>query len=172
METINFEVLGNLEKYIKKNGYDDLTVKKVIERIQSPNVKGLLDAEFESGITEAQYKHAMNVHRTKITSAFNNYVKKHNLDCYVFPTQKLPSQNLDVWRDDYMINHLGEEWNYLTLIIDNVDPASILGFPGITMPWGRARKSAVPFGMEIDTTTGNDVRLLSIARSIEKHALN
>lgn len=40
------------------------------------------------------------------------------------------------------------------------------------MPVGRNRRTGVPFGIEIDTLTGNDVRLIEIARSIDKHVIS
>jgi Asp-tRNA(Asn)/Glu-tRNA(Gln) amidotransferase A subunit family amidase len=55
--------------------------------------------------------------------------------------------------------------------MENVQTASMINFPGITMPWGRSIKSGVPFGMEIDTITGNDKRLLQIAKAIEEKVI-
>lgn len=40
------------------------------------------------------------------------------------------------------------------------------------MPWGWTRGTGVPFGIEVDTVTGNDKRLIELVRSIDRFVIS
>ena len=162
---INFEVLRTLEDYIKKNEHTNLTVERVLREVSSPDVRGLLTEEFKNPTSKEQYDEAL-VERGRLIAEYKRYAQDNKVDAWIFPTSKTPSFPLGV---DETVKHLGQEWAVILLVINNVDPASVAGLPGITMPCGRAKDSGVPFGIEIDTLTGNDERLIEVARSIEHH---
>jgi mandelamide amidase len=55
-----------------------------------------------------------------------------------------------------------------TLYIQNTDPGSNAGVPGIQIPIALGAASKLPVGMELDGPAGSDRRLLSIGLGLEK----
>jgi mandelamide amidase len=54
------------------------------------------------------------------------------------------------------------------LYIQNTDPGSNAGIPGIQIPIALGATSKLPVGMELDGPAGSDRRLLSIGLALEK----
>jgi indoleacetamide hydrolase len=57
--------------------------------------------------------------------------------------------------------------NFATYI-QNTDPGSNAGIPGLQIPIALGATSALPVGMELDGPAGSDRRLLSIGLALEK----
>ncbi len=57
--------------------------------------------------------------------------------------------------------------NFL-LFIQNTDPGSNAGVPGLSIPAGLGPNGGLPVGIEIDGPRGSDQRLLAIGMAIEK----
>jgi mandelamide amidase len=54
------------------------------------------------------------------------------------------------------------------LFIQNTDPGSVAGIPGLSIPAGLGPTSGMPVGVEIDGPVSSDRRVLSIGLAIEK----
>jgi indoleacetamide hydrolase len=57
--------------------------------------------------------------------------------------------------------------NFL-LYIQNTDPGSNAGVPGLQIPIALGAASQLPVGLELDSATGSDRRLLAIGLALEK----
>ena len=102
--------------------------------------------------------------RRKMLRSFDDYFDKTKADVIIFPTLKIPAQKIGVDRD---VEHNGRNRFMFDVFTENVNPASLLNYPGITMPLGKITESGVPFGIEIDTYTYNDRKLIAVSRSIQ-----
>ena len=69
---------------------------------------------------------------------------------------------------DDEVEHAGQAWSLFALMINNVEPGSLAGCAGLTMPCGRDQRSGVPFGIEIGALEGADERLINIGRALER----
>jgi mandelamide amidase len=85
---------------------------------------------------------------------FNN----HQLDALVFPTTPAVAKKAD--QDSSSLK------NFL-LFIQNTDPGSNAGMPGLSIPMGLTN-DGLPAGIEIDALPGSDSRLLSIGLTLEE----
>ena len=56
--------------------------------------------------------------------------------------------------------------NFL-LLIQNTDPGSNAGVPGIQLPMGLGASTRLPVGLELDGPAGSDRRLVAIGIAIE-----
>jgi mandelamide amidase len=56
--------------------------------------------------------------------------------------------------------------NFMTYI-QNTDPGSNAGLPGLQMPMALGAQSKLPVGLELDGPAGSDRRLLAIAMALE-----
>jgi len=56
--------------------------------------------------------------------------------------------------------------NFL-LFIQNTDPGSNAGVPGIQLPMGFGATSRLPVGLELDGPAGSDRRLIAIGMAVE-----
>ena len=54
------------------------------------------------------------------------------------------------------------------MYIQNTDPGSNAGIPGLRIPIALGATSALPVGMELDGPAGSDRRLLSIGLALEQ----
>ena len=54
------------------------------------------------------------------------------------------------------------------MYIQNTDPGSDAGVPGIQIPIALGATSKLPVGMELDGPSGSDRRLLAIGLALEK----
>jgi mandelamide amidase len=84
---------------------------------------------------------------------------KNHLDAIVFPT--VPKVAMDANPDSSSVPNF-------VLYIQNTDPGSNAGIPGIQIPIALGATSKLPVGMELDGPAGSDRRLLSIGLALEK----
>jgi mandelamide amidase len=85
---------------------------------------------------------------------FNN----HKLDALAFPTTPAVAKKAD--------ENSSSLENFL-LFIQNTDPGSNAGMPGLSIPMGLT-KDSLPAGIEIDGLPGSDSKLLSIGLALEE----
>jgi hypothetical protein len=87
-----------------------------------------------------------------------NTFAKNKLDAIVFPT--VPKVAMDAIPDS---SSLG---NFLTYI-QNTDPGSNAGIPGLQIPLVLGSSSKLPVGIELDGPSGSDRKLIAIGLALE-----
>jgi Asp-tRNA(Asn)/Glu-tRNA(Gln) amidotransferase A subunit family amidase len=145
-----------------------LTIQQVVASIASPDVKGayeafvlprMLPTPTGSVIANAPvYSAAMATHRPALMKLYADTFANHRLDALIFPT--VPKVALPANAES---SSLG---NFL-LFIQNTDPGSNAGIPGIQLPMGLGAASKLPVGLELDGPAGSDRRLIAIGMAIE-----
>ena len=159
-----FEFYKRIEDHIMENNYDDLTVEKVIKQIKSPDIAAVLQEGLKNPVSTESWETVVIDLRRKMLRSFDDYFEKTKADVIIFPTLKIPAQKLVV---DCDVEHNGKKRLLSDVFTENVNPASLINYPGITMPLGKITESGVPFGIEIDTYTYNDRKLIAVSRSIQ-----
>ncbi|MDP1633810.1 MAG: indoleacetamide hydrolase [Gallionellaceae bacterium] len=157
------DLAAYLQRYVPGRKVEDLA-----KLMASPDVKGTYDGLViprklpapENKAVDAKpiYEAAMATHRPKLIDLYRQTFKRHRLDVLAFPTTPTVAiaQNAEA-------SSLG---NFI-LFIQNTDPGSNAGLPGLSIPAGLGA-SGLPVGLEIDGPAGSDRRLLSIGMAIEK----
>ena len=159
-----YETLPSLEKYLAQY-CPQISMASLIQHIESPDVKAMFEEMTSDGaIPKTVYDDAMNIHRPKMQELYNQYFEQHSVDAMVFPTTILPAGPIAGTID--MINHNDQDEPVFPIYVQNTDPGSLLGLPGITMPAGLT-KDGLPVGMALDGAKGQDEKILSIALAIE-----
>jgi mandelamide amidase len=130
-----------------KMTYDGLVVPR---KLPGPN-NTLVDAK-------PIYLAAIQTERPKLQELYASTLKKYRLDALVFPTT--PKVALPQNAEASSNANFG-------LFIQNTDPGSNAGIPGLSIPSGMGA-SGLPVGLEIDGPANSDRRLLSIGMAIEK----
>jgi mandelamide amidase len=82
----------------------------------------------------------------------------HKLDALIFPTTPAVAKKAD--------ENSSSLENFI-LFIQNTDPGSNAGMPGLSIPMGLA-KDNLPAGIEIDGLPGSDLKILSIGLALEE----
>lgn len=135
--------------------------------IASPDVKSTFDAlviprklPAPGGLVDAEpvYRAAMGVHRPALIQLYARTFAAHQLDALVFPT--VPRVAPPATPEASSVENFG-------LIIQNTDPGSNAGLPGIQLPMGLGAASRLPVGLELDGPPGSDRRLLAIGLALE-----
>jgi Asp-tRNA(Asn)/Glu-tRNA(Gln) amidotransferase A subunit family amidase len=161
-----FEIHDDLAAYLQKYraGVD---IRQVAAGIASPDVKGTFDAlvlprklPAAQGVVDAKpaYDNAMRKARPALQKLYRDTFKKHRLDALVFPT--VPRVALAATPESSSIENFG-------LLIQNTDPGSNAGIPGLQLPAGLGATSGLPVGLELDGPAGSDRRLLAVGLAVE-----
>lgn len=161
-----YEANDDMAAYLAKypTGID---MKQLAAGIASPDVKGTFDGLVlprklpgANGLVDAKpaYEQAMRVARPALQKLYANTFKTHRLDALVFPTvpQVAPVAAPEVSSPE----------NFGALI-QNTDPGSNAGIPGLQLPSGLGASTGLPVGLELDGPAGSDRRLLAIGLAAE-----
>ncbi len=163
-----YEAHDDVVAYLKKTG-TGLTIDKMAEQIASPDVKGtylglviprklpgpnntLVDAK-------PAYEAAMKTSRPAMQALYRDTFAKHKLDALVFPT---------VPKVAMAANPESSSVPTFVGMIQNTDPGSNAGVPGLQLPIGLGATSKLPVGLELDGPAGSDRRLVAIGLAMEK----
>ena len=161
-----FEGNVDLARYLKKYGIP-LDVKGVAAQIKSPDVKAVFDGMIVPGAPKAMppeaYKAALAT-RPALQQLYSDTLAKNKIVALAFPTTPLPAAPIG---DDETTKLNGQDVPTFPTFIQNTDPGSNAGIPGITVPIGRTA-AGLPVGLELDGPAGSDRRLLSIALALEQ----
>jgi len=143
-----------------------LDLKGLAERIASPDVKGLFASAIVPGakdaIPEKVYRDAIAT-RPALQRLYAETFRAHRLVALVFPTTPLPAAPVG---DDQTTKLNGADVPTFPTFIQNTDPGSNAGIPGLTVPIGRT-EAGLPVGLELDGPAGSDRRLLGIGLALE-----
>src|SRR5207244_2685527 len=112
-------------------------------------------------VTEAKpgYDAAMKTARPALQALYRDTFAKNKLDAIAFPT--VPKVAIASNPDSSSLA------NFL-LFIQNTDPGSNAGVPGIQLPIALGASSKLPVGLELDGPAGSDRKLLAIGMAMEK----
>ncbi|WP_328703253.1 indoleacetamide hydrolase [Agrobacterium larrymoorei] len=153
-----------LQRYVDEF-VEGVSFTDVIEGIRSPDVANILRAQIESKqISEAVYRKALHCFRPKLQSVYQRHFDLHCLDAILFPTAPLSAKPIG---QDVTVIHNDCEVDTFMAYVQNVDPSSNAGLPGLTVPV-ELTPTRLPIGMEIDGPAGTDNRLLAIGQAIEE----
>ena len=145
-----------------------VTIQQLVSGIASPDVKGTYEALVlprklpgPQGLVDAApvYEQAMRVHRPALIRLYRDTFASHRLDALVFPTT--PRTALAAGPATSSVENF-------SLFIQNTDPGSNAGLPGLQIPAALGHETGMPVGVELDGLPGSDRRLLAIGMAIEK----
>lgn len=158
-----FETAQLVPAYLEAN-VPEITIDHLIAQIGSPDVSGLMAMAMSGEITEEVYRKARWKLRPQLQDAYARYFARHRVDAVVFPTSPILPRPIENIAEGVLVN--GRKLETFPTYIRNTDPASNAGIPAITIPAGLS-SGGIPIGMEIDGRSGDDLRLLQVARAIE-----
>lgn len=151
-----------------KEAYDDMvaflakyksgvTIDQLAANIASADVKAAF-AAVTGHAFDAAYSSAMLTSRPALQKLYADTFATYSLDAIIFPTTPVIAikQSAAASSND----NFG-------LFIQNTDPGSNAGIPGLSIPAGLGT-SGMPVGVEIDGPVGSDRNVLSIGLAIEK----
>ena len=156
-----YEARVDLTRYLKRFR-PALDLKALAERIASPDVKGLFASAIVPGakdaIPEKAYLDALAA-RPLLQQLYAEMFRPHNIAALAFPTTPLPAAPVG---DDATTLLNGTQVPTFPTFIQNTDPGSNAGIPGLSVPIGRTT-AGLPIGLELDGPAGSDRRLLGIS---------
>jgi mandelamide amidase len=158
-----YETVTDLDAYLAGHG-STMRFADVVAQVASPDVKGILQGLLgEGAVTEAAYRHALNVLRPQLQAAYDAYFRRHDVSAVLFPTTPLPAVPIG---QDETVQLNGQAVPTFFTFIRNTSPGSVAGVPGISVPAAMTR-GGLPLGLELDGPRDADARLLAIARAVE-----
>jgi len=163
-----YEAYDDVVAYLKKTG-SGITIEQVAEMAASPDVKGTYQGLViprklpgpNNTLIDAKpaYDAAMKTSRPALQALYRDTFRKHKLDALVFPT--VPKVAMAANAESSSVpTFLG--------VIQNTDPASNAGVPGLQLPIGLGAASRLPVGLELDGPAGSDRRLVALGLAMEK----
>lgn len=162
-----YEAHDDVVAYLKHTG-TGITIAQMAAQIASPDVKGTYEGLViprklpgpDNTVVDARpiYDAAMRTARPALRKLYADTFARHRLDALVFPT---------VPRVAMAANAESSSVANFVAVIQNTDPGSNAGVPGIQLPIGLGATSKLPIGLELDGPAGSDRRLLAIGLALE-----
>lgn len=156
----------DLARYLKKYGIA-LDVKAVAAQIRSPDVRGVFEGMIVPGAPKAMpaeaYKAALAA-RPDLRKLYADAFTQNRIAALLFPTTPLPAAPIG---DDETTLLNGQKVPTFPTFIQNTDPGSNAGIPGLSIPMARTR-AGLPLGIALDGPDGSDRKLLAIGLAMEK----
>ena len=160
-----YEARVDLTRYLKRYR-PTLDLATLAGRIASPDVKGLFASSIVPGakdaIPEKAYLDALAA-RPLLQRLYAETFRKNAIAALVFPTTPLPAAPVG---DDATTLLNGAQVPTFSTFIQNTDPGSNAGIPGLSVPIGRTA-AGLPVGLELDGPANSDRRLLGIGLALE-----
>jgi len=146
-----------------------VSIQQLAAGIASPDVKGTYQGLVlprklpgpNNSVVDAAgpYRAAMDTHRPAMARLYAETFAAQRLDALVFPT--VPRTAMPATPESSSLE------NFL-LVIQNTDPGSNAGIPGVQIPIGLGATTRLPVGMELDGPANSDRRLVGIGLAIEQ----
>jgi indoleacetamide hydrolase len=163
-----YEAYDDVVAYLKRTG-TGLTIDKMAEQIASPDVKGTYQGLViprklpgpNNTLVDAKpaYDAAMKKSRPALQALYRETFARHKLDALAFPT--VPKVAMAANAESSSVpTFIG--------VIQNTDPGSNAGVPGVQVPIGLGLASKLPVGLELDGPAGSDRRVVAIGMAVEK----
>lgn len=163
-----YEANDDMVAYLKHTG-TGLTIEALAKETASPDVKGTYDGLViprklpgpDNSVVDGKpaYDAAIKTARPALQALYRDTFARNKLDAIAFPTT--PKVAIAANPDSSSLP------NFL-LFIQNTDPGSNAGVPGIQIPVALGASSKLPVGLELDGPAGSDRRLLAIGMAVEK----
>ena len=162
-----YEAYDDMVAYLKRGA--NISIEELAKGISSPDVKGTYDGLViprklpgpDNTVVDAKpaYEAAIKTARPALQQLYRETFANNHLDAIVFPT--VPKVAIAANPDASSVANF-------VLYIQNTDPGSDAGVPGLQIPIALGATSKLPVGMELDGPSGSDRRLLSIGLALEK----
>jgi len=162
-----YEAYDDLVAYLKHTG-TGLTIEAVAAQIASADVKGTYDGLViprklpapDGTLVDAKpvYDAAIKTARPALQALYAKTFADDRLDAIAFPTT--PRVAIASNPDSSSLENFG-------LFIQNTDPGSNAGIPGIQIPIALGASSRLPIGLELDGPAGSDRHLLAIGMALD-----
>ncbi|MCK1268367.1 indoleacetamide hydrolase [Bradyrhizobium sp. 49] len=163
-----YEAYDDLVAYLDHTG-TGLSIEAMARDISSADVKGTYDGLViprklpapDGRLVDAKpiYDAAINSARPALQVLYSRTFADNRLDAIAFPTT--PRVAIASNPDSSSLENFG-------LFIQNTDPGSNAGIPGIQIPIALGAVSKLPIGLELDGPAGSDRRLLALGMALEK----
>ena len=163
-----YEAYDDMVTYLQTSGAG-ITIEELAKQIASPDVKGTYDGLVlprklpgpDNTVVDAKpaYEAAMKTARPALQALYRDTFRNNRLDAIAFPTT--PKVAIPANPDSSSVANF-------VLFIQNTDPGSNAGVPGIQLPIALGATSKLPVGLELDGPAGSDRRLLAVAVALEK----
>lgn len=162
-----YEAYDDMVAYLNYSG-SGITIADVAKEIISPDVKGTYDGLViprklpgpDNTLVDAKpaYDAAMANGRPALMKLYQSTFSNNKIDALAFPT--VTKVAMDASPDSSSIG------NFLAYI-QNTDPGSNAGIPGLQVPIGLGASSKLPVGLELDGPAGSDRKLIGIGLALE-----
>ncbi|MET4274632.1 MULTISPECIES: indoleacetamide hydrolase [unclassified Bradyrhizobium] len=163
-----YEAYDDMVAYLAHTG-TGITIDALAREIASPDVKGTYDGLViprklpgpDNTLVDAApiYDAAVRTARPAMQALYSRTFADNRLDAIAFPTT--PRVAIASNPDSSSLENFG-------LFIQNTDPGSNGGIPGIQIPIALGAVSKLPIGLELDGPASSDRRLLALGMALEK----
>jgi Asp-tRNA(Asn)/Glu-tRNA(Gln) amidotransferase A subunit family amidase len=163
-----YEAYDDMAAFLKRSG-TGISIEELAKGIASPDVKGTYDGLViprklpgpNNTVVDAKpaYEAAIKTARPALQALYRETFTKNKLDAIAFPTT--PKVAIPAQPDSSSLANF-------TLFIQNTDPGSNAGVPGIQLPISLGASTKLPVGLELDGPAGSDRRLLAVGMAVEK----
>jgi len=162
-----YEAYDDMVAYLRHTG-TGLTIVQLAEQAASPDVKGTYQGLViprklpgpNNTLVDAKpiYAAAIKTARPALKKLYADTFKTNKLDALVFPT--VPKVAMAANPESSSVpTFMG--------VIQNTDPGSNAGVPGLQIPIALGATSGLPIGLELDGPAGSDRRLVAIGLALE-----
>ncbi|WP_441233767.1 indoleacetamide hydrolase [Bradyrhizobium sp. 930_D9_N1_4] len=162
-----YEAHDDIAAYLEHTG-TGLSIEALAEKISSADVKDIYEGMViprklpapDGTMVDAKpiYDAAIATARPALQALYSNTFAGNKLDAVAFPTT--PRVAIPSNPDSSTLENFG-------LFIQNTDPGSNAGIPGIQIPIALGATSKLPIGLELDGPAGSDRRLLAIGMALD-----
>lgn len=162
-----YEAYDDVSAYLATY-HTGVSIQQLAAQIASPDVKATYEGLViprklpgpNNSVVDAApvYRAAMQTDRPALARLYADTFARHRLDALVFPT---------VPHIAPAANPQASSLETFLLFIQNTDPGSNAGIPGLQVPMGMGATSGLPVGLELDGPAGSDRRLLAIGLAME-----
>ena len=162
-----YEAYDDMVAYLGSNA-TGVSIQQLAAGVVSPDVKGTYQGLVlprklpapSGGVVDAApaYRAAIDTHRPRLVKLYADTFASQRLDALVFPT---------VPRTALPADEKASSLENFLLLIQNTDPGSNAGVPGIQLPMGLGASTRLPVGLELDGPVGSDRRLVAIGIALE-----
>jgi mandelamide amidase len=162
-----YEAFDDMTAYLEHTG-TGLGIEALAKEIASADVKGIYDGMViprklpaaDGTLLDARpiYDAAIKTARPALQALYGKTFADNKLDAIAFPTT--PRVAIAANPESSSLENFG-------LIIQNTDPGSNAGIPGIQIPIALGATSQLPIGLELDGPAGSDERLLAIGMALD-----
>src|SRR4051794_12843413 len=162
-----YEAYHDMVAYLRHTG-TGLSIEALAAEISSADVKGTYDGLViprklpapDGTLVDAKpiYDAAINSARPALQALYSRTFADNRLDAIAFPTT--PRVAIASNPDSSSLENFG-------LFIQNTDPGSNAGIPGIQIAIALGATSKLPVGLELDGPSGSDRRLLAIGMALD-----